>query len=143
MKKMKLLFQQALMISVGILFAIGVDGAVNKIRGQEEAVWLWYTPFAVILTGFLCALPTFIFWIPKTWGKADFPIRIGIHFLILFGMVSLAGYFFGWYRYIGEYLFVMTAYVVIYLLVWIGSVLLMRHDENCINKRLESIRDEE
>lgn len=131
------------MISTGILFILGVDGWIGKIGGKEEMLLPWYAPFSIIIVGILCALPTMIFATEKELSKSSFRIRILLHFLLLFAIVSLAGYLFEWYRDVGDYVFVMSAFVVLYLLVWLGSVLLNRYDEALINRALEQMQDDE
>lgn len=131
------------MISIGILFAFGVDGLISKIGGRDRLILFWYTPFSIIITGILCALPTLIFNSESELSRSAFRIRIILHFLILFAVVSLAGYLFNWYDDVRDYLFVMGSYFMIYILVWIGSILLRRYDENLINQALQQIQDDE
>lgn len=142
-RDMRLLFQQALMISVGILMAIGVDALIDRAGGQQELIMPWYTPFAIVFTGILCALPTFLFSSEKAYVKAAFYVRVFLHFLLLFGIVSLAGALFEWYHTIAGYLGMMASFLVIYLLVWLGSLVMVRLDEIYINAKLEQIRDDE
>lgn len=141
MKNIKLLFQQALMISTGILLIIGIEGLVYRIKGVEFLL-PWYMPFSIILTGVLCAVPTMIFTYNKD-SKINFKTKIGIHFLLLLMVVSMMGYMFHWYTNLLGYLIVILAYILIYVFVWIGTGFLYRHDENMINKALKDFHDED
>ena len=59
MKRAKIIFNQTLMISTGILFGLGIQALINYLAGgKAEITWPWYIPLSVILTGFLCALAT-------------------------------------------------------------------------------------
>lgn len=142
MKKIKILFQQSMIISTGILFAIAVEGIVCHLMGQD-ILFAWYHPISIILAGFLCALPTLVWLSEEELTKMQFIIRIILHCILLFGIVSLMGYLFHWYENLWEYLFVVLAYFVIYIFVWLVSIWLWKWEENKINRALESIRDKE
>ena len=59
MKKWKIVFNQTLMISTGILFGLGVQKLIEWLRNKDTSInWPWYIPLSIILTGFLCALAT-------------------------------------------------------------------------------------
>lgn len=141
MNKLKMLFQQTTMISFMVLLAIGLEGMVRHIVGLEFTLE-WHHPLSIVLTGFLGALPT-----PLVWNKdhkwRHFPTMLAAHCIMLLGVVSLMGYLFRWYSNAAEYLFVATAYFVIYVLVWIVTFWLERCEEIKINQAIKKIQDEE
>lgn len=144
MKKLLIIFEEALMISVGILFVMGIYGLFAYWDGKVTGGWFpWYMPFSVILTGFLSALATDILPFDKDVSKAMARIRIGIHFLLILLLVSGIGYFSEWYHDWKGYAFVLVSYVIIYIAVWIFMWCIQKHEENLINQLLEKTSDKE
>lgn len=143
MNKMKLIFQQTLMISSGILFGLGIQAMIRYFaEGQEYFTWQWYIPLTVVLTGFLTSLPSLIYLSDeKKEGKQTG--KVILHFLAVGAMVSLAAYLFDWYETIYEYLIILLMYVLIYNFVWIGTMWIRKSDDRKINEALADIRDEE
>ena len=115
MNKVKLIYNQTLMISTGILFTMGIRTVVLYFTDGEYMInWEWYIP-----------------------------ISKGIHFVLVYGIVSLCGYIFRWYTNLREYLFIVMLYVIIYVCVWVYSIWMFKNDEKMINKAIDEIRDEE
>ena len=132
------------MISTAVLFGLGIQALVEAILyGDLEIIWDWYTPFSIIFTGFLCALPSVIFLDEDGLSQKGFGVKLVIHFMALLGVVSLCGKLFGWYSTLRAYLWIAGMYVIIYFFVWIATFWLAKNDENKINKALDDIRDEE
>lgn len=143
MDKLKILFQQTLMISTGILFMVGVDGLVSHLLGMSFEIE-WYDPFSIILTGLLCSIPT---WLLLIWdeecSKRRFILQVFLHCLVILAIVSMMGWMFNWYSTLSQYFMVLTAYFAIYIFVWAATIWLHKTDENKINHALKNIQDEE
>lgn len=139
--KLKLIFDQTLMISTGILFLLGVEGVVSHFTGGEFDLY-WYHPISIVLTGFCCSFPTLIFGEDFLGGRL-FWLRVVFHCLIEWGIVSLAGWIFHWYSNGQGYLIVMIFYFLIYGFVWLASIWMQKIDEEKINQALQDIQDEE
>lgn len=142
MNKIKTLFQQALMISTGILFAIAAEGVFRHLAGSD-IVLSWYHPLSILLTGFICALPSLLLMDIESLTKKQFIVRLILHCVLLYGIVVLAGYLFRWYGNVFEFVFVTISYFLIYALVWLATGWLGKKDENQINHALMDIQDEE
>ena len=144
MNKLKILFNQTLMISTAILFGVGVQTLLRfLLRGETEFTWPWYTPLTIVLTGFFCALPTMILLDVDTDSKKKAVIKNLIHFVLVGGVVSLCGYLFGWYDNFYDYLPILIMYVLIYMFVWISTLWLLKADEKKINEAIKRFTDEE
>lgn len=144
MNKAKMIFNQTLMISTGILFGVGVQTAIQYLAsGKSSFQWQWYIPLSIILAGFLCALATLFLTYEEVSGKSVGYIKTIMHFIAVLAIVSLCGYLFGWYTSLDEFIPIVFMYVVIYAFVWISSTWIMKSDEKKINKAIDEIRDEE
>lgn len=144
MDKFKIVFQETLMISTGILFVIGAEGLAAHLMGQDFEL-VWYDPLAIILVGFLCALPTLL--LMSAWeeedGKISFKMRVFLHCVTTFAIVSVAGRIFCWYSSLMQYLILVIMYFAVYIFVWTASIWYYKAEENKINHALESMQDEE
>lgn len=144
MSKGKLVFYQTLMISTAILFGHGVQAAIYQIMGMGYTfVWPWYIPLSIIITGFLCAVPTLLLVEDDKLSSKHIKVRIFMHFAFLLGVVSLCGYFFQWYRDLRQYASLAIIYVLIYGFVWGATLWTTKSDENRINEAIKAIQDEE
>ena len=144
MNKVKLIYNQTLMISTGILFAMGIRAVVLYfLKGEYMVNWQWYIPISIVIAGFLCALASLILYWEDEKNKANAYAAKGIHFVLVCGIVSLCGYIFRWYTNLREYLFIALLYVIIYVCVWVYSIWMFKNDEKMINKAIDEIRDED
>lgn len=145
MNKLKIVFNQTLMISTGILFCVGISNLFGHLAyGYESLEWEWYTPLSFVLAGFLCSLPTLIlFSIGEKTGKTVIIIGKTVHFIVEGATVSLCGYFFGWFKSFREYLPILVMYVLIYAFVWIAMTWIYKKEDALINEALKGVRDEE
>lgn len=145
MNKIKIIFSQALMISTGILAAIGAQSLILHFTdGYDVIEWQWYIPLSIVLAGLLCALPTvFIFSMSAEWGNGKFVVGTIVHFIFVLGIVSVCGKLFGWYTSLSGYIPILIMYVVIYLLVWAATVWIGKNEEKKINEAIKDFRDEE
>lgn len=142
MIRIKILFQQVLMISTGILFIAGIDGVVSFVKGTDF-FFPWYYPFSIILLGFLCALPTFLF-ILKDWGKrVHFIVRLILHYLSVWVITSIIGWGFHWYSDWIQFLKTTIEYTMIYVFVWVTTLWFIRTEDKKINQALKEIQDDE
>ena len=132
------------MISTAILFGLGLEAVINRfLYGDMQIIWEWYNPLTIIFTGFLCSVPTVILLDSERSSKAGVFVKIGLHFLVVLGVVSLCGRLFGWYQSLSGFLLLALMYILIYLFVWIATYWLVKTNDNKINKALNEVRDEE
>lgn len=144
MNRAKLIFNQTLMVSTAILFGMGVRTAVLFVTTGEYMIsWQWYIPLSIVAVGFLCALVSLILYEDSMGAKVNMRLRICLHCLLVFAIVSLSGYFFGWYTNLTEYLLIVVMYIIIYAFVWISTAWMLKADEKKINDAISEIRDEE
>ncbi|MBQ9199930.1 MAG: DUF3021 family protein [Lachnospiraceae bacterium] len=139
-KKTKVIFEETLMISTGIFFMIGIGGVITHLSGGEYSL-AWYHPLSIIFISFLCSLPTLL--LKEADGGKSGILRIILHCLSLFVIVSVAGYIFKWYTDLSGYISVIIIFFVVYVFVWSSSIWMGKIDETKINKALEQFRDEE
>ncbi len=142
-EKLRLLFDQTMMVSTGILFLLGIEGVVCHFTGRGFEIY-WYYPISIILSGFFCGLLTMLFWteIMVSMGLG-FWLRVVLHCILELGIISLAGWIFRWYTTGSEYLIVMIFYFLIYGFVWLATLWMQKMDEEKINQALREIQDEE
>ncbi len=145
MSKIKMIFNQTLMISTGILFCVGISQLFEHFAyGWDLIEWKWYIPLSFVFSGFLCALPSlFLF---NTWDSSEKSrIIVGriMHFVFEGAIVSVCGFVFEWYTSFIAYLPVLVMYVLIYVFVWMGMQWIYKKDDDKINAAIKEIRDEE
>ena len=144
MNKAKLIFNQTLMISTAILLGLGIRAAVLFLMtGEPRVDWQWYLPLSIILVGFLCALASLLLYDDSVMSSVKMRLRICLHFLLVFGIVSLSGFLFNWYSGPAQYLLIVVMYVLIYAFVWIATIWELRANVDKINNAISEIRDEE
>ena len=144
MNKAKVIFNQTLMISTAILFGLGVQTSRFYMMGDVAIIeWPWYIPLSIILTGFLCSVPSVLLMEDDKLSSGHLKIRIVFHFLCLWGVVSVCGYLFHWYSNVSNYIPIVIMYVLIYGFVWLATLWITKSDENKINEAIKEIRDEE
>ena len=100
MNRMKLWFEQTMTISFAIFVGIIIEGLVYCVFfGEDLAMFSlsWMQLLSVILTGTLCSVLTVIFLIGPDIPKNKYIVRIVLHCLGLYLIVSLFGWFFKWF----------------------------------------------
>ncbi len=145
MNRFKLWLEQTLTISFAIYVGIIIEGLVYAMMGDPLTSFnlTWLQLVSVILTGALCSLPT-VFWLADTdIPKNKFIVRIILHCIGLYAIVSLFGYIFKWYVKLDGFIMVTIIYFLVYVFVWIVTLWFHKRDDNKINKALDDIRDEE
>lgn len=142
MKKIKILFEQAILISVGIIICMSIEATVYHLLGDDIAL-RWYHPLSILLTGICCAFPSLILFNSDSSNSSNFMVRIIIHAALLYVMVIGFGYIFNWYKEIDGFIFLSCSFLLVYAFVWVSQSWLSKKDENEINSALNEIRDEE
>ena len=145
MNRFKLWLEQTMTISFAIYVGIIIEGLVYAMMGDPLTSFnlTWLQLVSVILTGALCSLPT-VFWLADTdIPKNKFIVRIILHCIGLYAIVSLFGYIFKWYVKLDGFIMMTIIYFLVYVFVWIVSLWFHKRDDNKINKALDDIRDEE
>ena len=70
-------------------------------------------------------------------------MRIGIHFILVGGIVVLCGYFFDWYGDLFDVRKIVIMYSIIYVFVWIITAWIGKSDEIKINAVIKDMHDSE
>lgn len=144
MNKIKLLFGQSLMISTGILAAIGIENVIRYFHdGVFKLDWPWYVPISIVFCGIVCSIPTLLILDTDDLSKEAFRVRKIIHFLCVGAILSLFGFLFGWYETLPGYLIIMAMYLVIYVFVWVATMWVFKTEDKKINDAISEMRDEE
>ena len=146
MNRLKLWFEQTLTISFAIFVGIIIEGLVYSVFfGDDLAMFSlsWMQLLSVILTGALCSVLTVIFLIGPDIPKNKYIVRIVLHCLGLYLIVSLFGWFFKWFTDLTGFIMVTILFFLVYVFVWAVSLWLHKRDDYKINKALDDIRDEE
>ena len=133
-------------ISFAIYVGIIIEGLVYAMKGDALTSFnlSWLQLVSVIITGAVCSLPT-IFWLvtDNDLPKNKYIMRIILHCIGLYAVVSLFGWIFKWYTQIDGFIMITIIFFLVYVFVWCVSLWFHKRDENQINKALEDIRDEE
>lgn len=142
MRKLKILIQQAMTISTGTVLGIGLEGYFVERQGFEFALG-WEDLIIIVVTGLICAIPSLIWLTEEELTRKQFIIRLIVHCLLLYGMVSGIGYVAHWYRGPVEFAFVSVIYFLVYLFVWLVSYWSGWRNQEQINQALKEIQDKE
>ena len=146
MNKLKFWLEQTMMISFAILVGIILEGlAYCLLVGAPLASFslTWLQLLSVVLTGALCSIPTLIWLQDKEYTKKQFMVRLILHCLGLYVIVSLFGLVFKWYTQIDGFVMMTLIFFMVYVFVWLVTLWFHKRDDNRINKALDEIRDEE
>ena len=146
MNKLKLWLEQTMTISFAILVGIIVEGLVyTALWGDPLSSFAltWIQLLSIVLTGALCSVPT-LFWLTDSdVPKNKFIVRIILHCIGLYVIVSLFGWIFKWYVHLDGFIMVTVIFFLVYAFVWAVTLWFHKRDDNKINKALDDIRDEE
>ena len=138
----RLVFGQTLLISVGILVVMGVEGLYSYLTGGE-IVFPWYQPWAIILVGFVNSLPS-VYWLGNEKILRNHSLlKIFIHFLLLYAITVGAGWVFRWYSSFEWLVAMSVGFVVVYIIVWTVTLATLKSEESKINEKLQEIQDED
>lgn len=146
MNRLKLWFEQTMIISFAIFVGIIIEGLVNSVFFGDDLFQFslsWFQILSVILTGALCSVLTILFLTDMNISRNKFIVRIVLHCLGLYLIVSLFGWFFKWFTNPTGFIMVSVIFVLVYVFVWTVSLWIHKRDDYKINKALNGIRDEE
>jgi ABC-type multidrug transport system fused ATPase/permease subunit len=146
MNKFKLWLEQTMMISFAILVGIIIEGPCYTVFGGDplyEFKMDLLQMVSIVLTGAVCSLPTVIWLMDTDMPKNKYIVRIVLHCIGLYAIVSAFGWIFNWYNNLGGFIFMTIIYFLVYIFVWVVSLWFHKRDDNKINKALDDIRDEE
>ena len=135
-----------MMISFAILVGIIIEGLGYTVFGGDplyEFKMDWLQMVSIVLTGAVCSLPTVIWLMDTDMPKNKYIVRIVLHCIGLYAIVSAFGWIFNWYNNLGGFIFMTIIYFLVYIFVWVVSLWFHKRDDNKINKALDDIRDEE
>ena len=138
----KKLFVQSMAIATAILFLNGINAVIQHLMGNDLTLQ-WYHPITIVLTGIFCALPTVLLQDYEQWDRKTFWIRLAVHCLALYAIVTGAGWLFRWYTDTESFISVSVIFFMVYAFVWLSTHWLDKQDEKKINHALDAIRDEE
>lgn len=146
MNKMKLWLEQTMMISFAILVGIIIEGLFFKLFSGDplyEFNMNWLQMVSIVLTGAVCSLPTVLWLADAELPKKKFTVRIILHCIGLYAIVSLFGWLFKWYTKADGFVFMTVIYFAVYVFTWVVTLWFHKRDDQRINKALDDIRDEE
>lgn len=146
MNKVKLWLEQTMTISFAVLVGIVIEGLIYCLFGGDpldEFKLSWIQLLSVVLTGAVCSVPTVIWLTDFDVPKNKFIVRLILHCIGLYAIVSVFGWIFNWYNKLGGFIFMTIIYFLVYIFVWVVSLWFHKRDDNKINKALDDIRDEE
>ena len=141
MERFKLFLTTTMMVSFLITIVMGVTELVEYLTTGAFYPLEGWQPLSIIIVGICTAIPTILLLVSeneKTWR-----LRVVLHFIIVLVIVMISGYVFNWYRGISGGVIMFVEFVVIFSLVWVGNNMILKYEENIVNKALENIRDEE
>ena len=146
MNKFKLWLEQTMMISFAILVGIVIEGLCFTLFAGDplyEFKMNWLQMVSIVLTGAVCSLPTIIWLTDTDIPKKKFIVRMVIHCIGLYAIVSLFGWIFKWYTHVDGFVFMTVIYFAVYAFTWCVTLWFHKRDDNKINKALDDIRDDE
>lgn len=139
--KMKIIFGQTVLVAFLVLAEFSIQGIAAHASGEDMS-FSWYMPLAVIGVSFLASVPTLLLYI-STSSQAKWIALVAVHYLLVTAIVLSCGYLVEWYSTVPGFFGVFATCTVIYVIVWVASSLMYKHDAKVINSALGSIRDEE
>jgi len=144
MKQMKIILNDMFIIVAAMVLGLGIEEMIMHFtRNLRSFEMPWYIPLTIILTAFLCALPSPLINDCDELNKKQISFRVFLHFISLLLVVTICGFLFGWYSSGTEYMVILLVFVIIYVSVWGISWWLSKRDEEIINIELRKNRDVE
>ena len=137
MKRMKLLFEQYVMITAGIVLGIALEAVICRLDGTELQ-FMWHMPLSIVVAGVLGALPTLLL-VDADAVRVDYSFwRVILHFFLVFIAIALVGILFAWFGDLRSFLFFTVIFACVYAFVWGGTTLICMHDARIINNALRA-----
>lgn len=140
-EKIRIVFWQTLLICFLTLICMTVSGTISHFKNPDFG-FSWNLPLSLVTVSFLSSLPTLLLFI-KVSSRFRWIMLVILHYILVTGVVMTSGYLLHWYVIFGEFLYVLIAFSFCYIIVWIVSNFILKHDEKVINAALDSVRDEE
>ena len=101
-------------------------------------VFPWYLPLSLVLIAVLTSLPSLLLY--DLESSPRWRVRVGLHFLLLAGIVMSAGRLFRWYEDAVGAGVLFAVFCGIYALVWAVVYRGWQRDDARINERLSQRR---
>lgn len=144
MNKLKTIINDMVIISTAMVLGLGIqEMIIHFTRGIRSFEMPWYIPLTIPFVSLLCALPSVLMSDIDELSKNQIRLRVCLHFVCLWLVVTICGALFEWYSLVSEYMSIMLVFVIIYVGVWMLSWWLGKRDENIINEALQRIHDKE
>jgi len=146
MSKLKMWFEQWMLVSFAILVGIVIEGVAYRLIDGDPLsgfVLNWYQLLSVVLTGMVCGIPTVLLIDDDSPVKIPFVWRLMIHAAFLFIVVTVIGKIFDWYVSLSGFIMLTVIYVLVYAFVWFAALWLHKQEDSKINKALDEIRDKD
>ncbi len=144
MNKMKTIINDMVIISTAMVLGLGIqEMIIHFTQGIRSFEMPWYIPLTIPLVSLLCALPSALMSDIDELSKNQIRLRVCLHFVCLWLVVTICGSLFEWYALVSEYMSIMVVFVIIYVGVWLLSWWLGKRDESIINEALQRIYDKE
>ncbi len=130
---------QVLLVAFCELVLVAVIGVVGWAANPAASVaFPWYLPLSLVLIAVLTALPGLLLF--DLESAPHWRLRIFLHWVLLGGIVMLAGKLFHWYDTPLGGAVIFGAFCAIYVLVWAVIRRSYQRDDERINERLAQRR---
>lgn len=142
MTKFKLMFEQVLLISFGIVIVMSFGGIFAHFT-EHDIYFSWYHLLSIPLTGIACSLPSMLLMEMEHMSRKGMILRMVLHCVLVYAITMIMGCLFSWYDSVVGFVAVTVSYFLVYHFVWVGASILGKQEAHEINAALDSIRDEE
>lgn len=132
----KLVVSHFFIITVCVLFFVSLSNSIVGVKSYPPDY-----PWSILLTGFVGALPSFLFYFKNEPTKLRFYVRVVIHFIVLSSLIMSLGFLMGWFSSFAEGLIVFGIFFVIYVFVWIFSNFSNQSIADSINTELSRLNN--
>jgi len=130
---------QVLLIGFCELVFVAAIGVASRVQDPAGAVvFPWYLPLSLVLIAVLTSLPSLLLY--DLESSPRWRVRVGLHFLLLAGIVMSAGRLFRWYEDAVGAGVLFAVFCGIYALVWAVVYRGWQRDDARINERLSQRR---
>ena len=135
---LKFIILHFFIITVGVLFFTSAGNLF-----YEDVVYPAWYPWMVMLTGFIGAIPSFLFYFKNEPTRKQFLFRVILHFIIIETLIMTEGRLFDWYDTLLDGLVIFGMIFTVYVFVWFFSYRLNFSVAKDINDALKRINDDE
>ncbi len=124
-------------ITTAIVFVVAIDGAI----GDYEMIPK-YTMFQILGAGAATALVTTAVFSYEPKTRKQYLIQTVVHYIVLCGIMAVAGIMFGWIDVTAFDVIIMCIYVaVVYFIVFVISYLLLKKEVDRFNEAINRRRN--